>query len=160
MVKKTRGWAIKDKLEFWSMPEPMSGCTLWIGSVNGGGYGHIYYGGKNRLAHRISWELNNGPVPGGLWVLHKCDNRVCINHQHLYVGTRNDNSNDAVLRDRYYLKKGSRHPFAKLTDRDIENIKSTWFNTYTSASNIARKYSISKHSVYAVINGTRQRSTE
>lgn len=114
-----------------SIPEPMSGCWLWIGeSTASGGYGRIYLGERRHvLAHRVSWEAHNGkPIPNGLWALHKCDQPACVNPDHLYPGTHAQNTEDMVRRNRTAKWKGLRcgeaNPRAKLSWDDVPKIKS------------------------------------
>jgi hypothetical protein len=82
---------IAERLDRLSMPEPMSGCTLWIGGDNGLGYGVVWHRGGMRRAHRVAWELANGPVPDGLVLDHKCRVRCCINVDHLRAITFREN---------------------------------------------------------------------
>lgn len=85
-------------------PEPNSGCWLWEGTLTNTGYGHINRGGAgagNVLVHRFMWEQANGPVPDGLWVLHRCDVRVCCNPDHLFLGTPLDNMRDMHVKGRF-----------------------------------------------------------
>lgn len=88
------------KPDIWSLIDKANdrGCWLWTGSLDPGGYGRY----RSQRAHRAAWTLTNGPIPDGLWVLHHCDVRRCINPDHLYLGTRADNVRDAVVRDRLY----------------------------------------------------------
>lgn len=72
------------------------GCWTWNGPTNRGGYG--LWGQK--LAHRVSWTLANGPIPDGLFICHHCDNPPCVNPRHLYPGTASDNARDMVTRNR------------------------------------------------------------
>lgn len=81
-------------------PEPNTGCWLWTKSVDNGGYGGISINGKDFLAHRFSWFLHNGAIPKKLWVLHTCDMPSCVNPDHLYLGTHQDNMDDMVKRGR------------------------------------------------------------
>lgn len=81
------------------IPEPNSGCWLWIANANRTGYGCLS-DSKQRLAHRISWEIHRGPIPEGLYVLHKCDVPICVNPEHLFLGTHQDNMDDMVRKGR------------------------------------------------------------
>jgi hypothetical protein len=103
--------------KFWRKvgPENESGCRLWLASCDSRGYGHIWDKGKLRIAHRVAWELTNGPIPDGLWVLHRCDVRRCVNPAHLFLGTHDDNMHDMVRKGRHVPclgdKNGARtHP--------------------------------------------------
>jgi hypothetical protein len=80
--------------------EPNSGCHLWAGCVGSHGYGEISVGGKAVLAHRFAWRLAGREIPGGLFLLHSCDVRACVNVDHLRVGTNAENVADMVRRDR------------------------------------------------------------
>lgn len=78
---------------FWAkvMPEPMSGCWLWIGSVNNCGYGGIWKDGVCAKAHRVSYEMAKGKIPPGLDIDHKCKQRCCVNPDHLEAVTEAEN---------------------------------------------------------------------
>ena len=70
------------------VPGPLGDeCWVWIGGRNNSGYGHVWYRSECHGAHRIAWELHSGPIPEGMWVLHKCDRPSCCNPSHLFLGT-------------------------------------------------------------------------
>lgn len=87
---------------FWSFVRKGDGCWEWQGHINAFGYGEIYVNRKHVRAHRLSWEINNGPVPGGLYVCHLCDNPKCVRPDHLFVGTHRDNMQDGKSKGRVY----------------------------------------------------------
>lgn len=82
--------------------EPNSGCWLWIGSIDGNGYGQITHERKRLKASRVSWEIHYGKIPADLHVLHKCDVPCCVCPTHLWLGTRSDNIRDAVTKGRLH----------------------------------------------------------
>lgn len=99
---RARVWpSVESKLETLSIPEPNSGCVLWIGAINEFGYGSARHKGKSWPAHRLSWTVTHGPIPNGLHVLHRCDNPPCINPAHLFLGTHLDNMRDMKAKGRF-----------------------------------------------------------
>jgi hypothetical protein len=88
---------------FWSMvdiKEPDE-CWVWKAGLADTGYGGLSHLNKTATTHVVAWELTNGPVPDGLCVLHKCDNRPCCNPNHLFLGTKKDNTQDMVKKGRW-----------------------------------------------------------
>jgi len=108
-----------------TMPEPNSGCLLWLGSyMPHGGYGQVSVGRRMFKAHRVAWRLARGPIPRGLCVLHKCDTAPCVNVDHLFLGTLLDNNADRHRKGRSGSAAGERHARAKLTETKVREIRS------------------------------------
>lgn len=87
---------------FWAMVNRQDGCWLWTGSLMSKRhpYGIFRFRGRNQKAHRMAWELTNGPIPTGMFVCHKCDVPRCINPHHLFLGTPGDNVRDMIAKGR------------------------------------------------------------
>jgi HNH endonuclease len=88
---------------FWEKVEKTDDCWLWLGNLNGNGYGYTKLEApsrRNELAHRISWTLHFGPIPEGLFVCHHCDTPPCVRPDHLFLGTHSDNMKDMWRKDR------------------------------------------------------------
>lgn len=140
---------------FWSKVSAGSSleCWLWKASVDRGGYGKICAGGEGngwRKAHRVSWELHNGPIPDGLHVLHRCDNPPCVNPAHLFLGTHLENNADKIRKGRQ--QRGERHGIAKLTDADARDIRQS-HSRGESAGSIARRLGVCHSTVDDVVRG-------
>jgi len=83
-----------------AIPEPNSGCWIWVGATNSDGYGWLWRSGRSVRVHRIAWEITKGPIPTGLHVLHRCDVPACIRPSHLFLGTHIENMQDASRKRR------------------------------------------------------------
>lgn len=81
--------------------EDASGCWLWLRVPTTAGYGMMQINGRHLYAHRVSYELNVGPIPRGLMILHSCDTPACVNPKHLRPGTAKDNTADSLARGRH-----------------------------------------------------------
>jgi hypothetical protein len=106
----------------------MTDCILFDGGLDGGGYGQVTRRKRGRgqfKAHRLAYEDTYGPIPDGLFVLHKCDVRNCVNPAHLWLGTQDDNMKDMVKKGRQgsrinsFRPRGELSGMSKLKDSDI-----------------------------------------
>jgi hypothetical protein len=116
------GNTLASRLDYYSMPEPNSGCLLWIGgATHDFGYGQLKVDGRTRNVHVLQWERYNGPVPKGRYVCHKCDVPPCIEPTHLFLGTLRINLADMRAKRRHAF--GERSAMAKLTTTAIPAIR-------------------------------------
>jgi hypothetical protein len=112
----------RDRVLKLSIPEPNSGCWLWLGRCNPKGYGMMWHKRKSFLAHRVSYRVFVGAIPpadtvwGWAHILHKCDNPTCINPDHLFAGDAQDNTDDMYHKGRDHHANGLDHGMVKLTD--------------------------------------------
>lgn len=129
---------------------PGDGCWPWTATFNRDGYGLFSVDGVYRVAHRVAWEVTNGPVQAGLSVLHHCDNRACIRPSHLFLGTPADNSADMVAKGRQTC--GARQVHAKLTDDHVRAIRSLHAAGH-SQRDLAFLFNITQPNVGYIVRG-------
>lgn len=131
-------------------------CWRWKGAPSGFGYGVLFVRGKNRYAHRLSYSLAHGPIPRGLFVLHRCDNPICVNPAHLFLGTPHDNNIDMAAKGRSTHGEKNRH--AKLTRDDVRWMR--WARVYSGATQrrIGAFFGVDQSTVCYAVNGSTWRN--
>lgn len=126
-------------------------CWLWTANATPDGYGNIARGSSQQqnnqlLAHRVSWELHYGPIAGGLWVLHHCDNPPCVRPDHLFLGTNRDNLLDASSKGRTALgERNGRHVHpetCKLSVEQVLDIRQRIAQTNITYRALAREFGV------------------
>ena len=153
---------------FWARVNKSSpdGCWTWAGALING-YGELRLRGISQSpvrAHRVAWELTRGPIPPGMCVLHKCDNRPCCNPGHLFLGTKQDNNADRDAKGRTASgdrsgarthperqPRGERHGHAKLTSNEVVAIRNMCAAGGVSQRQVAAKFLMSQQQVSRIV---------
>lgn len=135
---------VDPKVLFWKKVDKTSstnGCWLWTGATNPEGYGQfVNRAVKDIRAHRIAWTFLKGPIPEGMHALHKCPNghnRLCVNPDHIYLGTQSENNRDAVEQGTYNRPSGENHYYSQLTEEAVRDIR-------TRYSELAKHHNVKK----------------
>lgn len=119
--------------------DPANGCWEWTASKWKNGYGRMAVNRKIKRAHRVSYEIHRGDVPLGFSVLHRCDNRGCVNPEHLFLGSQADNMADMVAKGRQL--RGAEITQAKLGERDVAAIRAS---VGIMGKDLAAQYGVSR----------------
>lgn len=136
------------------------GCWVWLGAKDKYGYGTRRIGGrgsnKNWFAHRLSYRQFVGGLEPHLQINHKCNNKYCINPDHLYQGTQADNMRD-VMKDGVARKpkpalQGNLHPGSKLTEKDVLEIRKRYKPRVVTAKSLAKEYGVSYSTIRHIID--------
>lgn len=133
---------------FWKKVEKgkRSECWKWIGWVQKNGYGKYCYGhNKYYLPHRFAYMQTKGEIPKGLLVCHKCDNRLCCNPNHFFIGTHKDNSQDAVKKGRWNSPK-------TYTDTQVLEVRKRYVKS-RGVGKLAAELKMNPKYVWAIGNG-------
>lgn len=148
------GKPVSIEIRFWRHVTKTGGCWEWSGSITGAGYGQIWESWPVRIrhdAHRFSWILHNGTIPNDQWVLHRCDNKRCVNPQHLYLGDNSRNVLDAQERGLKLI--GPNCSFAKLSVDDVIEIKSKYAMGNVSQDTLASEYGVAQATIWRTLRG-------
>lgn len=144
------------RLFFNLLEKTDNGCWEWTGAVRNekDRYG-IFYFKKSKISigtHRFSWIYhNNVIIPTQVFVCHKCDNKICSNPDHLFIGSCRENILDAKKKG--LLAMGEKAGMAKLTDKSVREIKLAWNNGSGTQSSLARKYNVKQSNIWLIVNG-------
>lgn len=154
--KSTPGRSIEER--FWEKvdkegPVPqhrpeLGPCWLWRAGRDKSGYGQFRKESTVALAHRVSYELEHGPIDSGVLLRHRCDNPACVNPSHLRPGTQRDNMRD--MRSRQRSATGRKNGSVKLTDSDVRQIRLLRQEGRTVTS-LAKQFGVSRATVWRVV---------
>lgn len=126
--------------------DDVNDCWNWNASLRHG-YGEFHLDKKLHGAHRVAYEIANGPIPDRLFVCHRCDNRACCNPNHLFVGTAADNTADMIAKGRAYSGECTARPVTKLTENLVRHIRDS-HRAGESYGSIAIRLDVHKLTVY------------
>ena len=154
---KAQAPAIADRFKM-RVEKQSNGCWLWTGNMSKGGYGVIVIDGKPVRAHRLSYTLHRGEIPEGLFICHHCDNPSCVNPDHLYAGTHQQNMDDRTRRGRNHIPRGvaprgAGNGMAKLNGEKVLEIKTALSSKSSSQSELARKYGVDPSLISKISSG-------
>ena len=136
---------------FFSKVNRSDGCWEWTSGKFKEGYARFTFGGKNTLAHRVSWKIHYGEIPEGKLVCHRCDNRTCVNPNHLFIGTHKDNMQDAVEKGRIAI--GERHGNSKLTEKQVLLIKAIYAEVVISQKKLGHIFGVAPSTISDIVTG-------
>jgi hypothetical protein len=138
---------------FLSAPKTRSvdGCLLWGGATGKGGYGVLIRTSRRRMyfAHRVSWEVHFGPIPSGMLVCHRCDNPRCVDPNHLFLGTNDDNMADMVEKGRQC--RGSDCHTSRLSVKDVLEIRALHATGEHSQGSLARRFGVWYNTIHMIV---------
>lgn len=130
---------------FWKKVEvrTKNQCWPWLGAKERFGHGRFKLNTKSAVyAHRLSYEIENGPIPDGACVCHSCDNPSCVNPNHLWLGTRGDNNRDRATKGRSYDNRGENHNQAILNNNSVKSIRKRFLDGEAQTA-LAKEYGVS-----------------
>lgn len=135
---------------FWRRVDKSGDCWIWTGATMKNGYGICGFNHGTSLVHRVSYQLEHGPIPDGMQVLHRCDVRNCVRPSHLFIGTNNDNRADSVFKGRHARGEGS--GINKLVNSQVAQIKSRISNGETHEL-ISKDYGVCRAAISQIARG-------
>ena len=141
--------SIVERLDKYTVPEPNTGCWLWTGACAADGYPRLTIGSltdktkKSVRVNRLVCEMAHG-LPEGMHALHKCDNPICVNPDHIYPGTSQQNTHDCISRmRRTQIKRGSKNVMAVLTEDQVISIRAS----SEKGVELAKRYGVSQAAI-------------
>jgi hypothetical protein len=145
---------IAEKLQNYTVNN--NGCWIWNGGKTDRKYGITTINKERIRVHRLMWSVINGKIPIGMCICHKCDNPSCINPDHLFLGTNQDNVNDREKKGRNKppIVYGENNPRAKLKEADVIEILKL-INKNVPLSNIAKMYNVGATAIFNIKHGIR-----
>ena len=156
MIKKSPEDRFYDKVD-WGSCAAGDTCWHWIGArtgaISGERYGSFQLGSKIVKAHRASWIIHNGEIPNGLCVLHTCDRPGCVNPDHLFLGSHQDNMKDMTKKGRRMSLPGESNPNSKLTKEQAAEIRKLYSGKYGELSSLGRRFGVTHQMIRDIVIG-------
>ena len=137
--------------KFSNDKEMKNKCWEWHGRLTRSGYGHVFYAGSTKTAHRISYVYFKGEIPNKMNVCHSCDNKKCFNPNHLWLGTTKQNIQDAHNKGLVGTLKGSKNPMSKLKEHQIIEIRNLISKGFKNTE-IAKIYNVIHQTISLIRN--------
>jgi hypothetical protein len=148
------------------------GCWNWTAALMPGtGYGVFFMNKKNVYAHRVAWQLFKGEIAGGLFVLHDCDNKKCVNPEHLHLGTHKDNMREGVVRGRFprgdahnrrlhpeCVPRGEAHWRARLSNADVAKIRQLYASGGWTCKTLGEEFGVTAEHIWGIITGKHRKA--
>lgn len=125
------------------------GCWIWVAGINSRGYGQFYDGKTRHRAHRFSWEFHFGPIPKEMCVCHRCDNPLCVNPDHLFLGTQQENTADRTRKNRTARIFGEQNASSILTEEEVLKIH----QMTESHARVAALFGVKRYTIYSIRRG-------
>jgi len=142
----TRGMSLAQRIDYYT--DKTGDCWSWKGVKFPNGRAQLHWEGKTQSATRLIMRERVGrKLATNEFVCHSCDNRWCVNPDHLFVGTPKENSEDMVSKNRSCI--GERNPISILTEQEVKRIKRSRLPQTT----LARRYGVSKHAIWRIVHG-------
>lgn len=150
-MKVGKAETIEDKFWRYVDKKGVNEWWNWLGNIVANGYGRLYYNNKSFHVHRLSYIIHFGEIDEGKCVCHKCDNKKCINSNHLFLGTQQDNIKDRDMKNRQ--AKGETSGKSKLTNEIVQIIREKYTNNRNlRIIDLAKEYKLDRHTIGLVIN--------
>lgn len=130
-----------------------NGCWEWNLNIREDGYGGVVArDGKKSLAHREAWKITHGEIPSKMEICHRCDNRKCINPDHLFMGTHTDNMRDMRQKERHKPHIGSKHGMAILDESKVQAIRQEYRTGNFTLQQLADINGVTIHAIWRVVH--------
>jgi hypothetical protein len=134
----------------YTSPLLIEECIEWVGARLPSGYGTVYFHNVKMPAHRAMWRWWWGEIPTGQEIMHKCDNRGCVNPYHLCLGTHAENQQDMKRKGRSTI--GERNPLAKLKDEQVKEIRFLYATGTVSQYELAERFGVTQTNISMIVN--------